>query len=198
MELKKVPEAFWVLQMWQYKSGNDFKYAPLNCTLQLVFSTYILNKEFTLLTFSKFLDSGGKWHFTTRQSRVQASSSSEFTCACLALYHPCMWWWQNPVCPSSVTRSPSETGLLQGKNYVKPRSSTKTVYFPGREVEKHIHGGSHRFQGLVSSCAAGPDRPIFLIPQSPYLGWSTWTGGWTSRRLQTASAEWQSLLACFS
>lgn len=124
----------------------------------------------------------------------------DFSYACRALYHPCVWWWENPVCPSSVVSRPSETGLLQSEHDVKPRSSTKVVHFPGPEVEKHAYGGSHRFQGLVSSCAAGLNRPIFffLIPQSPCLGWLTWTGGWTSRRLQTASAEWQSLLACFS
>lgn len=73
----------------------------------------------------------------------------EFTYACLALYHPCMRWWENPVCPSGVMRRPSETGLLQSKNDVKPCSSTEVVHFPRPEVEKHVHGASHRFQGLV-------------------------------------------------
>lgn len=72
-----------------------------------------------------------------------------------------MWWLENLVCPASVMRRLSGTGLLQSKNDMKPGRSTKVVHFPGPEVEKHVRPGSQGFHGLVSSCAAGPNRPIF-------------------------------------
>lgn len=62
-------------------------------------------------------------------------------------------------------RRPSETALLQNKNDdVKPCSSTKVGHFPGPEAENDVHDSSHRFQGLVSSCSAGPNRPSFFNP----------------------------------
>lgn len=43
---------------------------------------------------------------------------------------------------------------------------TKLVHFPGPEVERLVHDGGHRLQGVVSPCAAEPNRAIFNPPVS--------------------------------
>lgn len=63
-------------------------------------------------------------------------------------------------------RRSSETGLFQSKMMGNHIVGTKLVHFSGPEVERLVHDGGHRLQGVVSPCAAEPNRAIFNPPVS--------------------------------